>query len=87
MSPTDEIVPVLKKLRLSGVLQTLELRTRQAIEDSLSFPEFLYRTMNDEVERRDQKQLDMRLRRAAFEATRRSRTSTSPSTRRSRRPR
>jgi len=67
MSPTDEIVPVLKKLRLSGVLQTLELRTRQAVEDSLSYPEFLYRTMNDEVERRDQKQLDLRMRRAAFE--------------------
>lgn len=68
MSPTDEIIPVLKKLRLSGVLQTLELRTRQAVEDSLSYPEFLYRTLHDEVERRDQKQLDMRLRRAAFEA-------------------
>jgi DNA replication protein DnaC len=67
VSPTDELVPVLKKLRLSGVLQTLELRTRQAVEDSLSYPEFLYRTLNDEVERRDQKQLDLRLRRAAFD--------------------
>jgi hypothetical protein len=30
MSSTDDLVPILKKLRLSGVLQTLELRTQQA---------------------------------------------------------
>ena len=68
MSPTDELVPILKKLRLSGVLQTLELRTRQAVEDNLAHPEFLYRILHDEVERREQKQLDLRLRRASFEA-------------------
>jgi DNA replication protein DnaC len=68
MSPTDDLVPILKKLRLSGVLQTLELRTRQAVEDDLAHPEFLYRILLDEVERRDQKQLDLRLRRASFEA-------------------
>ncbi|MEN8182712.1 MAG: IS21-like element helper ATPase IstB [Myxococcota bacterium] len=68
MSPTDELVPILKKLRLSGVLNTLELRTRQAVEDNLPYAEFLYRTLLDEVERREQKQLDLRLRRASFEA-------------------
>src|SRR5688572_7943252 len=68
MSPTDELVPILKKLRLSGVLQTIELRTRQAVEDDLAHSEYLYRVLLDEVERRDQKQLDVRLRRAAFEA-------------------
>jgi hypothetical protein len=30
MHPTDDLIPILKKLRLSGVLGTLELRTRQA---------------------------------------------------------
>jgi hypothetical protein len=30
MHPTDELIPILKKLRMSGVLGTLELRTRQA---------------------------------------------------------
>ena len=30
MSTIDELVPLLKKLRLSGVLQSLELRLRQA---------------------------------------------------------
>ena len=67
MSLTDEILPLLKKLRLSGVLQSLELRTRQAVDDDLSHTEFLYRLLSDEVERRDAKQLDQRLRRASFE--------------------
>jgi len=67
MSLTDELVPLLKKLKLSGVLHTLELRTTQAIDDELSYTEFLFRLLSDEVERRDAKQLDMRLRRASFE--------------------
>lgn len=69
MTSVDELVPLLKKLRLSGVLQTLELRTRQAIEDDLSHAEFVYRLLADEVERREAKQVDMRLRRANFESS------------------
>lgn len=69
MSPADELVPVLKKLRLSGVLHSLELRIRQAVDDNLDHAEFLYRILLDEVERRDGKQLDLRLRRAAFESS------------------
>ena len=38
MSSIDDLIPLLKKLRLSGVLQSLDLRTRQAVEDSLSTP-------------------------------------------------
>lgn len=68
MSPTDDLVPILKKLRLSGVLQSLDLRVRQAVEDNLGQPEFLYRVLLDEVERRESKQLDHRLRRASFES-------------------
>lgn len=71
MAITDELTPILKKLRLSGVLQSLDLRTRQAVEDSLSHTEFLYRLCADEVERRDSKQLDMRMRRANFEGSKR----------------
>jgi DNA replication protein DnaC len=70
MHPTDELVPVLKKLRLSGVLQTLDLRQKEATEDNLSIPEFLYRVLNDEVERREAKQLELRLRRANFDHAR-----------------
>jgi DNA replication protein DnaC len=67
MSANDDLVPLLKKLRMSGILQTLELRTKQAVEDNVAHGEFLYRLLCDEVERRDGKQLDVRLRRASFE--------------------
>jgi DNA replication protein DnaC len=67
MSAIDDLVPHLKKLRLSGVLQSLELRLQQAREDSLPYEEFLFRLLSDEVERRDGKQLEQRVRRANFE--------------------
>ena len=67
MHPIDELLPILEKLRLSGVLQSLELRTRQAADDDLSHPEFLLRLLTDEIERHEAKQLDVRLRRASFE--------------------
>jgi DNA replication protein DnaC len=70
MSTTDDLIPLLKKLRLSGVLQSLELRTRQAVDDDLAHGEFLLRLLSDEVERRDSKQLEVRVRRAAFEGHR-----------------
>lgn len=67
MSTTDDLIPILKKLRLSGLLQSLELRCREAIDDTVPPTEFLYRLLSDEVERRDAKQLETRLRRAHFE--------------------
>ena len=67
MSTTDELVPMLKKLKLSGILHTLELRLRESGEDDGAHEEFLFRLLRDEVERRDAKQLDQRLRRANFE--------------------
>ena len=66
MSVSDDLVPILKKLRLSGVLQTLDLRTNEAVDASLSHSEFLFRLCSDEVERRESKQLDLRMRRASF---------------------
>lgn len=67
MNPTNDLVPILKKLRLSGVLQSLEIRSRQAADEDLAHAEFLYRLLVDEVERREAKQLSLRLSRAAFE--------------------
>ena len=69
MSPTDELIPILKRLRLSGVLESLQLRVDQAIEDKASYAEFLLRIMHDEVERREARQLEVRLRRACFVLT------------------
>ena len=68
MGVADDLVPVLKKLRLSGVLQSLDLRNREAVDDSLAHTEYLYRLLHDEVDRRESKQLTQRLRRANFEA-------------------
>jgi DNA replication protein DnaC len=61
------LTPQLKHLRLSGILETLEVRHRQAIDEQWSYVEFLERLLQDEVERRGQKQLNLRLRRAAFQ--------------------
>lgn len=71
MGTLDDLVPVLKKLRLSGVMKTLDLRKRQALEEDIGIEEFLYRLLRDEVERRDAKQTEVRLRRANFEGSKR----------------
>ncbi len=67
MGPTDELVPILKKLRLSGVLQTFEMRLRQAVDGELSHAELILRLLTDEAERRDGKQIQLRVSRAGFE--------------------
>jgi DNA replication protein DnaC len=64
-----QLTPQLKHLRLSGVLETLDARNRQAIEGQWSYVEFLSRLLEDEVERRAQKQLRLRLRRATLNTT------------------
>jgi DNA replication protein DnaC len=66
MDALAQLAPQLKHLRLSGVLDSLDLRNRQALDERLSYLEFLARVLEDEVERRAQKQLHLRLRRAAF---------------------
>ena len=60
-----QLAPHLKQLRLSGILETLEARNRQALDSQWSYVEFLSRLLEDEVERRAQKQLALRLRRGA----------------------
>lgn len=67
MGTADELVPLLKKLRLSGVLDTYELRVQQAIDDRVPPGEFLVRLLRDEVDRREAKQLASRLRKASFD--------------------
>lgn len=69
MEIKHQLTPQLKQLRLSGILETLEVRHRQAIEDKWSYVEFLSRLLEDEVERRAQKQLNLRLRRATVNTT------------------
>lgn len=66
MNPIPALTPHLKQLRLSGILDSLEARNRQAIESKLAYTEFLALLIEDEVARREQKKFASRLRRAAF---------------------
>ncbi len=66
MELMHQMTPHLKRLRLSGILDTLEVRNQQAIDGRWTYVEFLARLLEDEVERRAQKQLGLRIRRAAI---------------------
>lgn len=69
MELKHQLASQLRLLRLSGVLETLEVRHRQAIDGQWNYIEFLSRLLEDEVERRSQKQLILRLRRGALNTT------------------
>ena len=66
MNPMPDLAPMLKQLRLSGILDSLEARNRQAIEGKLAYCEFLALLVQDEVARREHKKFALRLRRASF---------------------
>jgi DNA replication protein DnaC len=55
------LAPKLRQLRLSGILQTLEVRTSQANDQHLTPVEFLALLLDDELERRAQKRLSIQL--------------------------
>ena len=63
-----ELSPMLKQLRLSGILDSLEVRNHQAIEDKLAYTEFLALLLQDETARRTNKKLSQRLRKAGFQS-------------------
>jgi DNA replication protein DnaC len=69
MALMHQLTPSLKHLRLSGILETLEARNREAVAGQWSYVEFLERLLQDEVERRAQKQLELRLRRGSVNST------------------
>ena len=64
MNPLPQLEPMLKQLRLSGILDSLEARNRHAIESKLAYTDFLALLIQDEVARRDQRQFAQRLRKA-----------------------
>ena len=68
-NPIPELAPQLKQLRLSGILDSLEARNRQALEGKLAYTEFLAMLIGDEIARRESKKFSMRLRRAQFRTT------------------
>lgn len=66
MNPMPDLSPMLKQLRLSGILDSLTARNRQAIEGQLTHMEFLSLIITDEIARRNQKKLQAAFRRANF---------------------
>ena len=57
----------LRKLKLGGFGETLELRVAQAEKDELSHLAFLTLMVRDEIERREAKKLTARIQKASFE--------------------
>jgi DNA replication protein DnaC len=64
MNPMPQLEPMLKQLRLSGILDSLNVRNEQAIESKLAYTDFLALLIQDEVARRDQRHFAQRLRKA-----------------------
>jgi DNA replication protein DnaC len=61
------LLPKLRELRLSGMLESLELRAAQAREGGLTPNEFLALLLDDELERRQGRRLQLRLAEAGWE--------------------
>ena len=67
MEVQNSLKPVLKRLRLSGVLHTLIDRCAYAKKAKLSHQDFLELVLQDEIDRRDHVGLRLRLSNAKFE--------------------
>lgn len=68
---THPLLPKLRQLKLSGMLETLEARTQLAQETGLGPTEFLALLLDDEIERREQGRLLRQEREAGFESPKR----------------
>ena len=67
MSVTAELKPLLKRLKLGAVMDTLPERLVLARRDQLDYAAFLQILLADEVGRRDNRNLEVRLQKAGFE--------------------
>ena len=63
---TDRLVTALKQLRLSGLLQSLDVRLQEAAGNSLDHAEFLELILQDELAVRFDRQLQRRVKAASF---------------------
>jgi DNA replication protein DnaC len=62
----DALLKTLKKLKLSGLAHSLDIRLHEAQSHQLTHAEFLELLLQDEVHIRDQRQLERRVKAAAF---------------------
>lgn len=67
MADIHHLETKLKSLKLSGMLDTLDLRINQAQRESLGFIQFLEFLLEDELQRRVNKKLAARIKKAHFE--------------------
>ena len=68
-NPMPELAPLLKRLRLSGILDSLETRNREAVANKVPYTDFLALLVADEVARREHKKFNLRIRRAGFRSS------------------
>jgi DNA replication protein DnaC len=66
MNDLSQLKPKLVRLKLSGVLETLEQRIAQAMEEKWEYSQFLLNLLTDEVIRRDNRQLTLRVGRSGL---------------------
>ncbi len=64
---TNQLIQQLKGLKLGGIVDTLELRNREALERKISYMDFLSLLVEDEIERRNQARYTRMLRKANFD--------------------
>jgi DNA replication protein DnaC len=62
----DSLQATLRQLRLSGLAQTLDVRLQEAASHNLSHAEFLELILQDELMVRDERQINRRVKGAAF---------------------
>ncbi len=67
MSTTTELRPLLKRLKLGAIMDTLPERLALARRDQLDYAAFLQILLADEVSRRDNRRLETHLQKAGFD--------------------
>ena len=78
MTTTTELTPLLKRLKLGAVLNTLPERVALARRDQIDYASFLQIILTDEINRRDHRRLDSASRGPASSRLAASKTSTGP---------
>ena len=69
MTRNAELSPLLKRLKLSAMLDTLPERIVLARRDQLDYSSFLEIILTDEISRRENRRVEIRVRSAGFEET------------------
>lgn len=64
---TNQLTQQLKSLKLGGIVDTLDVRNREALERKITYMDFLSLLIEDEIERRIQARFNRRLKKANFD--------------------